>query len=224
MAKDTAKTLGKRRNLAKDQREADIKKAALKIFSAKGYHRSTMAEIAVEAGYGKGTIYWYWKSKEDLYFALISDLHNEILELVDGARERTESALEQMAYVANGMVDIYYRNRDYCKLSWRMRAEELQAFSPQHVQGLHDYVTRTRASLEEILKEAKKDGFFPGLDPYYLSCLILGMVEGMEIQWLEDKTTFDLRKGMQVALQLLATIIAAPNEPPRSPKGKAKAS
>jgi AcrR family transcriptional regulator len=52
-----AKSLGKRRNLAKDQRELEIKEAALKIFAAKGYHCTTMAEIAMEAGYGKGTIY-----------------------------------------------------------------------------------------------------------------------------------------------------------------------
>ncbi|MHB8780007.1 MAG: TetR/AcrR family transcriptional regulator [Candidatus Geothermincolia bacterium] len=218
-----AKSLGKRRNLVKDERETDIKAAALKIFSGKGYHRSTMAEIAVEAGFGKGTIYWYWKSKEDLYFALISDLHGEILRMMEEGRQLAAQPLEKMAYVANGMVDIYYRDRDYCKLSWRMRAEELQAFSPEHVAGLHEYVTRTRASLEEMLVEAQAEGLFPGQDPYYLACLILGMVEGMEIQWLEDQGTFDLRQGMQVALQLLAGIATAAS-PPRPQKGKRGAS
>lgn len=202
-----AKSLGKRRNLAKDQREQEIKEAALKIFSTKGYHRTTMAEIAMEAGYGKGTIYWYWKSKEELYFALISDLHNEILALVDEAGASEGPALPKIKNLADGMVDIYYRNREYCKLSWRMRAEELQAFSPEFVEALHNYVMRTRQALEALLQQASEEGYFEGVDPYYLSCIILGMVEGMEIQWLEDQSTFDLRQGMDLALQLLARII-----------------
>jgi len=202
-----AKSLGKRRNLAKDQRELEIKEAALKIFAAKGYHRTTMAEIAMEAGYGKGTIYWYWKSKEQLYFALISDLHDEILALVDEAGTAGSPALTKIKNLAEGMIDIYYRNREYCKLSWRMRAEELQSFSPEYVEALHNYVMRTRQALETLLKQASEEGFFKGIDPYYLSCIILGMVEGMEIQWLEDQSTFDLRKGMDIALELLAQMI-----------------
>ncbi len=200
------KSLGKRRNLAKDQREQEIKEAALKIFSSKGYHRTTMAEIAMEAGYGKGTIYWYWKSKEELYFALISDLHNEILALVDEAGTSEGPALAKIKALADGMIDVYYRNREYCKLSWRMRAEELQAFSPELVESLHNYVMRTRQALEKLLKQASEEGYFRGVDPYYLSCIILGMVEGMEIQWLEDQSTFDLREGMDIALQLLASM------------------
>lgn len=202
-----AKSLGKRRNLAKDQRELEIKEAALKIFATKGYHRTTMAEIAMEAGYGKGTIYWYWKSKEQLYFALISDLHDEILSLVDEAGTAEGSALEKIKNLADGMIETYYRNREYCKLSWRMRAEELQAFSPEYVEALHNYVMRTRQALETLLKQASEEGYFRGTDPYYLSCIILGMVEGMEIQWLEDQSTFDLRRGMDMALELLANLV-----------------
>ncbi len=202
-----AKSLGKRRNLAKDQREQEIKEAALKIFSTRGYHRATMAEIAMEAGYGKGTIYWYWKSKEELYFALISDLHNEILALVDEANTAEGPALPKIKNLADGMIDVYYRNREYCKLSWRMRAEELQAFSPEFVEALHNYVMRTRQALENLLKQASGEGYFRGIDPYYLSCIILGMVEGMEIQWLEDQSTFDLREGMDISLELMARMI-----------------
>ncbi len=207
-----AKSLGKRRNLAKDQRELEIKEAALKIFAAKGYHRTTMAEIAMEAGYGKGTIYWYWKSKEQLYFALISDLHDEILALVDEAGMAGSPALTKIKNLAEGMIDIYYRNREYCKLSWRMRAEELQSFSPEYVEALHNYVMRTRQALETLLKQASEEGNFRGIDPYYLSCIILGMVEGMEIQWLEDQSTFDLRRGMDMALELLANLVPGGTE------------
>ncbi len=198
-----AKTLGLRKNPLKDERETAFKQAALKVFSSKGYHKATMQEIALEAGFGKGTLYWYWKSKEELYFALIKEMHEEFLQLVSEACRRKATALEKLLWLGNEIVDLYYRERDYCKLSWKMRAEELETFSPQYVEELHDYVRRTKRELEKIVTQGIREGILPPFDPYYLSCILLGLVEGMEIQWLEDSQAFDLREGMGMALEML---------------------
>ena len=48
--------------------------AALKIFGEKGYHPATMAEIAEEANVGKGTLYWYFSSKEELFSGIIEQM------------------------------------------------------------------------------------------------------------------------------------------------------
>ena len=45
--------------------------SALIVFGEKGYHNATMAEIAEEANLGKGTLYWYFSSKEDLFSGMI---------------------------------------------------------------------------------------------------------------------------------------------------------
>jgi len=201
-----AKTLGLRRNPVKDEREQAFKQAALKVFSAKGYHRATMSEIALEAGFGKGTLYWYWKSKEELYFALIRQMHEEFLQLAEEASSRPGSALEKLAWLGSEITDLYYRDRDFCKLSWKMRAEELETFSPQYVEELQGYISRTKKALEGIIRQALEEGSLPPADPYYLSCILLGLVEGMEIQWLEDPSSFDLRKGMEMAMSFLALL------------------
>lgn len=194
-----AKTLGLRKNPLKDMREQAFKQAALKVFSTKGYHKATMSEIALEAGFGKGTLYWYWKSKEELYFALIRQMHEEFLQLVEEAARHPGSAIEKLAWLGEEIIELYYRDRDYCKLSWKMRAEELETFSPQYVEQLQAYIKRTKRSLEGIIKQAIEEGSLPPADPYYLSCILLGLVEGMEIQWLEDPSSFDLKRGMELA-------------------------
>lgn len=56
--------------MKKASRKAAIIEAAGKTFAKNGFARSTIAAVAVEAGVGKGTIYEYFKSKEDLYFAV----------------------------------------------------------------------------------------------------------------------------------------------------------
>jgi AcrR family transcriptional regulator len=203
-----SKTLGKRRNPAKDERERTFKKAALKLFSAKGYHRTTMAEIALEAGFGKGTLYWYWKSKEELYFSLIEDMHREFLGIVEEAAGRDGDARDKLLWLARRTVELYYRDRDYCKLSWKMRAEELETFSPEYVERLYGYVNRTKKKLEEIAAQGVEEGIFPPHDPYYLGCILMGLVEGMEIQWLEDSEAFDLRKAMDIAIDVAGRLMA----------------
>lgn len=202
-----AKSLGIRKNPAKDEREAAFKQAALKVFSSKGYHKTTMSEVAMEAGFGKGTLYWYWNSKEELYFALVEESHREFMALVREAAKREGSALEKLLWLGNEVTDLHYRHRDYTKLSWKMRAEEAEAFSPEYVERLHRNSGEIREKLAEIIAQGIKEGLLPQVDPYYLGCMLLGLMEGMEIQWLEDPDSFDLRTAMQIAMQLSGLLV-----------------
>jgi TetR/AcrR family transcriptional regulator, fatty acid metabolism regulator protein len=202
-----AKSLGIRKNPAKDEREAAFKQAALKLFSAKGYHKTTMSEVAMEAGFGKGTLYWYWKSKEDLYFALVEESHREFVELVREAAERDGSAMEKLLWLGNQVTELHYRHRDYTKLSWKMRAEEAEAFSPEYVEKLHRNGSEIKEKLEEIIAQGIGEGLLPPLDSYYLACMLLGLMEGLEIQWLEDPDSFDLRRAIQMVMQLSGLVL-----------------
>ncbi len=56
--------LAKKRNLILD--------AAMTLLMEKGYTRTTMSDVASEAGIGRGTVYWHFPSKDDLFFALIA--------------------------------------------------------------------------------------------------------------------------------------------------------
>ena len=54
----------------KKEKKASIIEAAARVFARRGYSRTLMANIATEAGIGKGTVYEYFDSKEDLFFAV----------------------------------------------------------------------------------------------------------------------------------------------------------
>ncbi len=62
--------IAERKEREKLQRRTDIIDAAEKIFFNKGFESSTMDDVAVEAELSKGTLYLYFKSKEDLQFAI----------------------------------------------------------------------------------------------------------------------------------------------------------
>lgn len=56
----------------KSQRRDEIMAAAKKVFARKGYHATTIADIATEAGMAYGSIYWYFDSKDELFHALMA--------------------------------------------------------------------------------------------------------------------------------------------------------
>ena len=60
-----------RREREKEQRHNDIIDAAEKVFFSRGLEHATMDNVAVEAELSKGTLYLYFKSKEELYLAIL---------------------------------------------------------------------------------------------------------------------------------------------------------
>ena len=59
------------------ERRQLILDAAMNCFMAKGYYRATMDDIVAESGLSKGTLYWYFKSKKELFLALVLSIMEE---------------------------------------------------------------------------------------------------------------------------------------------------
>ena len=74
----------------KSERQAQIIQAALTCFSRNGYNNTTMDDIVAESGLSKGTLYWYFKGKQDLFVSMINSLITEI-------GDQALTAIEQQA-------------------------------------------------------------------------------------------------------------------------------
>lgn len=76
-----------RRTREKNQRIQSILEAAQRVFFSKGYLKSTMDEIAMEAEVTKPTVYLYFKAKDDLFFTLMLPLMDDIHRQLEKAEE-----------------------------------------------------------------------------------------------------------------------------------------
>ncbi|MBH91106.1 MAG: hypothetical protein CMG67_03220 [Candidatus Marinimicrobia bacterium] len=66
-------SLSERKLKERKLRQELILKGALEVFKSKGIEGSTMDEIALESGFGKATLYYYFKSKEDVFSAILTN-------------------------------------------------------------------------------------------------------------------------------------------------------
>ncbi|MGP3777263.1 TetR/AcrR family transcriptional regulator [Halanaerobium saccharolyticum] len=92
--------------MAKDTRD-EILEAALNMFSINNYHATSMSMIAEEAGVSKGTLYWHFDSKEDLFRELVLagfDYFNENYKKIQSEKLNAKEKLHEIIYFSIKML------------------------------------------------------------------------------------------------------------------------
>jgi AcrR family transcriptional regulator len=93
-----------------EERKAQIFQAALVCFSRKGYYQTTMDDIVAESGLSKGALYWYFKSKKELFLSLFQELmeqYGQAMEsVVTGEAGATEKLRAGLAFIRAGFEEI----------------------------------------------------------------------------------------------------------------------
>jgi AcrR family transcriptional regulator len=102
--------------LKKEQRRRAIIRASLRVFSRKGYETTALDEVAREARLAKGTLYLYFKDKEDLYFHAMLGVLERLETFVTRQIVPSQNPLDSMAAVARGQITFFAENPYYFRL------------------------------------------------------------------------------------------------------------
>jgi AcrR family transcriptional regulator len=136
------------REAKKQQQREKIISAAMKVFVEKGFAGATMAEIATEAGIGKGTIYGYFKSKDELFFALFNFTMIRYEDILQSAKERNLSAADSILYLNDKIVDHIIEFADMYSIFFEFWAatsfseikERFRAVMQEFFESFRDYI------------------------------------------------------------------------------------
>jgi AcrR family transcriptional regulator len=94
-------TRSRKRERRPQERPEEIGAAALKLFSRRGYHETTIDDIANEAGVTKGAVYHHFASKEDVLEYALQVYLDRVFAVAEAARRESGSTLE---YIRNGLL------------------------------------------------------------------------------------------------------------------------
>ncbi len=106
-----------RRERERTQRRKDIVDAAEKVFFSKGFDKATMDEVAEIAELSKGTLYLYFKSKEDLYLGIIRRGTAVLGGLFEEAVASQETGIEKVEAVGRAYYKFFREFPDYFNAS-----------------------------------------------------------------------------------------------------------
>lgn len=102
-----------RKEREREKRKNDIVDAAERVFFNKGHENATMDDVAEEAELSKGTLYLYFKNKEELYLAIHLRGHKILQALFEKAFQSYEKGLDKTKAIGRAYVEFYKKYPNY---------------------------------------------------------------------------------------------------------------
>jgi len=166
----------------RETRREQILSAALKCFSRDGFHQTTTADIVRESGVSQGTLYLYFKSKDDLIAALADDRHQREAAL-NALAAHEEHPLRSIL----ALVKLYAERlsepaqRDILRVGLQGWAEALR--NERVRTGVLEGVSRARAALVRVIRRGQKAGVFKReLDAAAMARVLIAIFQGFVLQ------------------------------------------
>lgn len=145
----------------KGRRREDIIRAAEKYFVKKGIAGSTMDEIARECELSKGTLYLYFKSKEQLFYTIINKAFSELLEKMKITTEKSISPLERLRLSGEAYFKFYDLHPDlFHILSMFSKADCPGGETDEEMAGILEKNARIWELSTSIIRDGINDGTF----------------------------------------------------------------
>ena len=194
--KNPAQSLAPRQRVPAAERRGQILDAALLCFAQRGYHTATMDDLAKVSGLSKGSLYWHFDSKLDVFLALFDQFAAQIL---DGWAALDEPGDEGWAGMRRGLDTVLEMIEGERQLIF-VWAEFLAL--PEGRVRLADVYKLSRERLEAILADGVARGEFRELDVPATATTLLATGEGLALQLMVDPE-FDLAPHMDGLWDLL---------------------
>jgi AcrR family transcriptional regulator len=160
-------------------REREILEAARRVFSEKGFHATRMSDIAHAAGVSQGTLYHYFRSKDDLFLALCSiwaDLMEAGIRALSEEHMSASDKLSAMTYLAINFFQTDEALMPVLVEFWAYALYNQKATA--RFRALFDVMQRF---LGGILEEGVANGEFNAIDEQTLSVLPLVILDGTTV-------------------------------------------
>ena len=141
------------------------------VFARGGYHATGITELCVANDLGKGALYHYIGSKEDLLAAIHDRVMDEVMAGADRVAEAGGTPSEQLAMLGDELLDVIHRYPDHV---W-VFLHEFPALTGERAEQFRERRRPTSAGSKAVLQAGVETGEFRDLDPRLTALAWLGM-------------------------------------------------
>ncbi len=176
--------------------------AALKCFSRDGFHQTTTADIVRESGVSQGTLYLYFKSKDDLIAALADDRHQHeaaLNALAEHEEDPLKSILALVRLYAERLSDI--SQSDALRVGLQGWAEALRN---ERVRiSVLEGVSLARTALVRVIRRGQRTGVFRrDLDAEAMASLLVAIFQGFVL-----RAVWEPRRDLEPCFKLVSELV-----------------
>jgi AcrR family transcriptional regulator len=192
------------------ERRQQILEAAMNCFARKGYHLTTMDDIAAELPFSKGLLYYYFKTKRDLFLDILENWMDSSLKAWEAMSSQDEKAATQICKCLDYGVQLVTGSSDLARVEMEFYGE--LGRDPVISDTFKTLFTEFRAQIKAILEAGISQGEFRALDTGALAAVVVGIYEGLAIQAMVEPDAFDWAVVSENLCQMVMRGIASPEK------------
>ena len=197
----------------RDPKGSDVKEAIIRestrLFLANGFRGTSVKEITEAAGIGRGTLYWYFKSKDEILITIFQKFENELLDQLTEAVRRREGDFVAKYKIFHKFTTEFARNNRDLSLAFNTLLNEMAGTHTKAEKVSKTAYEKFRRILEGMLEEGKKDGSVKkDVDSALYAHVIISIHTGMLVQWLVNGESFDVRSFVKATRDVILRGVA----------------
>ncbi len=180
----------------------------MKVFARQGFYQSTVAQVAREAGVADGTIYLYFKNKDDILVQFFSYRTKQVFERFRAEVNKSDNSLDKLRNLIRRHLTEFQRDRDMAVVyqvethqNSRLAEDQIREMS-QMYQDLVSEIVETGQQEDSIRKD-----LYVGL----VKRFILGAVDEVINTWLHSDKNYDLVSMADPLVDLFVRGIGSPD-------------
>ena len=166
-----------------------ILEAAVKVFARQGFYQSTVAQIAKEAGVADGTIYLYFKNKDDILVNFFHYKTKQVFERFRAEVDKAQSGLDKLRNLIRRHLTEFQRDRDMAVL-YQVGTHQIDRLAEDQIREMSKMYQDIVSEIVEVGQQEgsiRKD-LYVGL----VKRFILGGVDEVINTWLHSESDYDL--------------------------------
>jgi TetR/AcrR family fatty acid metabolism transcriptional regulator len=176
-----------------------ILRAATKVFAQNGYFQSQVADVARVAGVAAGTVYLYFKSKDDLLVSIFERSMNEVLADGKAAVAGIDDPAERLSKLAHLHLERLGRDKDLAvvfQVELRQSVKFMERFSETFLQ---DYFKLIR----QAIADGQQSGAFrKDISATTATKIFFGALDEMATNWVLSRRKYDLNAEADAVVNL----------------------
>jgi TetR/AcrR family fatty acid metabolism transcriptional regulator len=188
-------------------RRESIIQAAIEVFGKKDFQAASISEIAQRAGVAEGSIYQYFKNKEDLFFSIPIEKTKEFRTQLELHLEGISGAFNKIRKFVWYFLYFFKVNPEY----GRILMLEIRVSKGFVKTDTYDFLKKSVSHVLEIIEEGQREGVIrKDTDVYILRHLVLGILEHIVSRWLLKGEKYDLLEHHQEVSRLVIDALRNP--------------
>ena len=173
----------------KNNKYHQILEAAVRVFAGQGFHQSTVAQIAKEAGVADGTIYLYFKNKDDILVQFFSVRAKQVFESFREAVDAAENSTDKLRNLVRRHLAEFQRDKDGAVV-YQVETHQNSRLAEAQIREMSKMY---RDLISEIIEQGQQEGairkdLYVGL----VKRFIIGAVDEVINTWLHTEEDYDL--------------------------------